>query len=94
MELNNKQDFKVGDTVWYHDGFTHRLDGIVHKVLTAEELDFYEDHYLIMVSTQIGDYLIIQPKHSIFATKEPERLAFEQKFREVAELYKSYPLDK
>ena len=87
--MYNTQDFKVGDTVWYNDGFSHRFDGKVHKVLTAEELDFYEDHYLIMVSTHIDDYLIIRPKHCVFATKEPEKITFESRFPVAAEILKN-----
>lgn len=90
--MGNTQDFKVGDTVWYNDGFKERLSGTVHKVLTAAELDFYEDHYLIMVSTHIDDYLIIRPKHCVFATKELDRLAMEQKYKQLKQLFKEHPL--
>lgn len=80
-------DFKIGDTVWYNDGQRERLSGTVHRILTAAELDFYEDHYLIMVSTHIGDYLIVRPKSLTFATKEKDRLEYERVYREVKELF-------
>lgn len=85
----NKHDFKVGDTVWYNDGFKERLSGTVHKILTAEELDFYEDYYVILVSTHVDDCLIMRPKGCVFATKEPEKITFESRFPVAAEILKN-----
>lgn len=65
----NTNDFVVGDTVWFNAGYTERLSGIIHKVLTSKELDFNEDHYIILVSTHIDDYLEIRPKSLVYRTK-------------------------
>lgn len=86
MEFNDK-DFKVGDTVWYNDGFKERLSGTVHKILTAEELGFHEDHYVILVSTHIDDYLIIRPTRLVYATKEIDREQMHKTMRKIKQMF-------
>lgn len=83
----NSQDFKVGDTVWYNDGFKERLSGTVYKVLTAEELNFYDDHYLIMVHTHIDDYLIVRPKGLTYATKEVDMEEAKKSMQRIKQMF-------
>lgn len=68
--MYNTQSFNVGDTVWYYNGQEPKLSGTVHDVYPADHVFFNEEHYIIMVSTHVGDYLIIRPKMLVFATKE------------------------
>lgn len=90
----NTRDFKVGDTVWYNDGFKERLSGTVHKVLTAEELNFYDVHYLIMVHTHLDDYLIIRPKSLTYATKEIDIEEANKRIRRIKQMFRINKLDR
>ena len=92
MEINN--NFVVGDTVWFNIGGRERIDGKVVKIIPKEELGYHEEHYIIEVSSQVGAFLEISTKSLTFATKEPDRLTMEQKFKELKQLFKNYPLTK
>jgi hypothetical protein len=66
----NKKDFTHNDIVWIAVGAPDLIDGRVVKVISKEEINYYEDHYVIEISSHAGEYLTIRPKSLTYDSKD------------------------
>lgn len=66
----NEPKFQLGQTVWIDNGHKDRFFGQVVQIIPADTIKDYGTHYIIEVSTSIGDYLQIRQEEIVYETQD------------------------
>lgn len=58
----------IGDMVYFYGigPIGNKTQGKVVMIITKELLGYAMDHYIVEVSTDVGEYLVIRPAHAVF----------------------------